>query len=307
MDLHIHTIYSDRADDIITILNKAQKLGLKYLSITDHDCCKAYLDLKNMDISKYFSGDIIPGIEITVSFNNQRIDILAYNFDNIDVINDYFQKVKNIDWASIKLKLRKDFLYKLDKLNLKYDDKFKDEKFQSEFLKYETLLYASLLELNPNLKEIIKEDYCESPNDFFRKCICNPNSEFFINFIQYYPKLKDSINFIHENGGICFLAHPFEYRAAQPEKFIKSIYDYCEENNCKLDGIETHYSTFTNEQIDYLKKFAKERNILISGGSDYHGAKRENFDVGKYLNQKEIIPNQIIDNWPTLKLINKKL
>ena len=231
--------------------------------------------------------------------------MLAYNFDNINKVNNYFQKAKNIDWAPIKLELRKDLLQKIDKLNLKYDDKFKDKKLQSEFLKYETLLYASLLELNPNLKEIIKDDYCESPYDFFRKCTCNPNSKFFMNFIQYYPKLEDSIDFIHKNGGICFLAHPFEYRVDQPEKFINSIYDYCENNNCKLDGIETHYSTFTRDQINYLEEFAKEKNILISGGSDYHGLKRENFDVGKYLNQEEIMPSHIINNWPTLKKFNK--
>ena len=135
MDLHIHTSYSDGSDDVMTILAKAEKLGLKYLSITDHDCCKAYNDLKNIDISKYFSGDIILGIEISTSFNNQRIDILAYNFDNINEVNSYFQKSKNIDWAPIKLELRKDLLQKIDKLNLKYDDKFKDKKLQSEFLK----------------------------------------------------------------------------------------------------------------------------------------------------------------------------
>ena len=39
--------------------------------------------------------------------------------------------------------------------------------------------------------------------------------------------LKDIINLIHKNDGICFLAHPFEYRINEPEQFINSIYDYC--------------------------------------------------------------------------------
>lgn len=306
MDLHIHTKYSDGTDDVKTILLKAEQLGLKYLSITDHDNCDSYFDLENMDISEIFAGIIIPGIEITTSFNNQRIDVLAYNFNNIKKVNDYFKSSRNIDWSSIKLDLRKELLNKLDLLNLKYDNKFNDIEFQRNFLKYETLLYASLLELNPNLKDIIKDDYCESESDFFRKCVCNPNSKFFMNYIKYYPKLEDSINFIHENGGICLLAHPFEYKVTEPQNFINSIYEYCEKNNCKLDGIEVHYSTFTEEQIDYLEKFSKERNLLISGGSDYHGAKRENIDIGKYLNQTTIIPNHIINNWPTINEINKQ-
>lgn len=303
MDLHIHTIYSDGSDNLITILNKAENLGLKYISITDHDNCDAYDELKNIDNN--FSFKIIPGIEITASFNNQRIDILAYNFDNIDIVNEYFKRYRYMDWKPIKLKLRKDLLIKLDKLNLKYDDKFKDEQFQIEFTKYETLLYASLLELNPNLRDIIKEDYCESSADFFRKCVCNPNSKFYMNYISYYPNLKDIVNFIHQNNGICLLAHPFEYRINEPEKFINSIYDYCEKINCRLDGIEVYYSTFTEKQIKYLEKFAKERNLLISGGSDYHGLKRENFDIGKYLNQSKIIPHNIINNWPKIKTLRK--
>lgn len=303
MDLHIHTIYSDGSDDLLTILNKSEELGLKYISITDHDNCDAYDELKNID--KTYSFEIIPGIEITACFNNQRIDILAYNFDNIDIVNEHFKKYRYMDWKPIKLNLRKDLLIKLDKLNLKYDDKFKDEEFQIEFIKYETLLYESLLELNTNLKDIIKEDYCETPSDFFRKCVCNPSSKFYMNYISYYPNLKDIINFIHDNNGICLLAHPFEYRINEPEKFINSIYDYCDKNNCKLDGIEVYYSTFTEEQIKYLEEFAKERNILVSGGSDYHGSKRENFDIAKYLNQSQIIPHNTINNWPKLKTLRK--
>lgn len=304
MDLHIHTIYSDGSVDLLTILKKSENMGLKYISITDHDNCEAYNELKNIDDN--FSFEIIPGIEITASFNNQRVDILAYNFNNIDTINEYFKNYRHRDWKPIKLKLRNDLLTKLDKLNLKYDDKFKDKDFKIDFTKYETLLYASLLDLNPNLKEIIKEDFCETEDDFFRKCVCNPNSKFYMDYISYYPNLKDIINLIHKNDGICFLAHPFEYRINEPEQFINSIYDYCEDNNCKLDGIEVYYSTFTKDQIKYLENFAKERNLLISGGSDYHGSKRENFDIGKYLNQTKIIPHNIIDNWPKLKTLRKK-
>ncbi len=304
MDLHIHTIYSDGSDDLSTILNKSEELGLKYISITDHDNCDAYEELKN--ISNNYSFEIIPGIEITASFNNQRIDILAYNFNNIEIVNKYFKKYRYRDWKPIKLKLRKDLLIKLDKLNLKYDDKFKDKDFQMEFIKYETLLYDSLLELNANLKDIIKEDYCETASDFFRKCVCNPNSMFYLDYISYYPNLKEIVSFIHNNDGICLLAHPFEYRMNNPEEFINSIYDYCDKNDCKLDGIEVYYSTFTEDQIKYLEKFAKERNLLVSGGSDYHGSKRENFDIGKYLNQSQIIPHNIINNWPKIKTLRKE-
>ena len=65
IDLHIHTNNSDGSDSVIDVLRKAEKLGLKTISITDHDTCTAYEELDNIDVKKYYSGDIIKGVEFT--------------------------------------------------------------------------------------------------------------------------------------------------------------------------------------------------------------------------------------------------
>ena len=80
IDLHIHTKYSDGADSVIEVLEKSEKLGLKYISITDHDNCKAYKELENIDIKKYYRGTIIPGIEIKCSYKKRLIEILREFF-----------------------------------------------------------------------------------------------------------------------------------------------------------------------------------------------------------------------------------
>ena len=54
IDLHIHTTYSDGADILIEVLKKAEGINLEYISITDHDNCYAYNELKNIDVSKYY-------------------------------------------------------------------------------------------------------------------------------------------------------------------------------------------------------------------------------------------------------------
>lgn len=41
IDLHIHTKYSDGTDTMEELLQKAEELNLKYISITDHDNCNA--------------------------------------------------------------------------------------------------------------------------------------------------------------------------------------------------------------------------------------------------------------------------
>lgn len=51
---------------------------IEYISLTDHDTCKQYQDeiLKNNTI---FSGKIIKDSELHAMFQNENIEILAYN------------------------------------------------------------------------------------------------------------------------------------------------------------------------------------------------------------------------------------
>ena len=46
IDLHMHTLNSDGTDSVVDILKKAEKLKLEYISITDHDNCNGYEELK---------------------------------------------------------------------------------------------------------------------------------------------------------------------------------------------------------------------------------------------------------------------
>lgn len=56
IDLHIHSIHSDGTDTVVDILKKAEKNALEYISITDHNTCNAYEELKKINIKKYYTG-----------------------------------------------------------------------------------------------------------------------------------------------------------------------------------------------------------------------------------------------------------
>ena len=66
IDLHLHTTYSDGTKTVKEILKQAEELKLDYISITDHDKCSAYDELKNIDIDRYYSGKIIKGIKYKI-------------------------------------------------------------------------------------------------------------------------------------------------------------------------------------------------------------------------------------------------
>ena len=59
IDMHIHTKYSDGTGTVKEVLQKAEEMKLEYISITDHDNCSAYNELRDMNIEELYSGKII--------------------------------------------------------------------------------------------------------------------------------------------------------------------------------------------------------------------------------------------------------
>ena len=99
------------------------------------------------------------------------------------------------------------------------------------------------------------------------------------------------------------MAHPYAYKMKNTEEFLDNLYDEYKD----IDGIECYYYDFTKEQIDYIKDFSKKRNLMISGGSDFHGNPGRKNQMGICINHDGFIPKELLDKWKKDKLNIKKL
>lgn len=289
IDLHTHTNNSDGTKTPLELLKEANDKNLEVLSITDHNTCKSYEDLENINISEVYKGKIIVGCEFTSTFDERLIEILGYGFNYKDVqkyLNQRYDEKIGTKNVQILFNRLKDLF---DKYNIKYnpdnlhypkkDNDFFEKSFYDEFMKY------------PQNKEIIKEDIFNSFSDFFRKGLTNPKSKMYIRAVEFKPSVKEIIDVIHKSDGKAFLAHPFQYKFNDTEEFLNKLYD-----KNAFDGIECFYTTFSKEQSAYLVEFAKKRKLLISGGSDYHGTNKVNHELGIGNNNLNI-DKKIIENW----------
>ena len=94
--------------------------------------------------------------------------------------------------------------------------------------------------------------------------------------MEFRPKYDEVIDIIHKANGKAFLAHPFEYRFNDTIGFINDL-----RNVSELDGIECfHPSSADSNKKDILVEYARENNLYISGGSDYHGSVKPNIHIG---------------------------
>ena len=271
IDLHMHTIYSDGDKTVEEVLKMCENKKLEYISITDHDTCKQYNDvaLKNNHI---FSGKIIIGSELHALFQKKNIEILAYNI-NPNIISKWCEKY----YSEEKLREQQDIcrqrLFDIcNKHGLVYDEsKIRKPKKVSEYV--ERPIYEEVMKHKENHK--ILGEFTESFGIFFRKGLANPESSYFMNHIEFRPPYKEVIDIIHKAGGKAFLAHPFEYKFKDTIEFINDL-----RKEKELDGIECFHPSANQEQRNILVEYAKNNNLYISGGSDYHGSPKPDIEIG---------------------------
>jgi len=264
IDLHMHTTNSDGSDMPEEILMKCQELELEYISITDHDTCKSYDDLKNVDILKIFKGKIIPGCEFTTIYKGRTIEILGYGI-NTDAINDWKSKY----YTEEKRKERISYCKKKLISNLKKVGIIIDINTLDSDCSYDRAVYRKLLLNKEKNEKIIGKGMLDNLRFLFRNCISNPNNPLFVDVSMFRPTPKEITDLIHEAGGKAFLAHPYQYSF---DNILDMITDLRKE--CDLDGVEAFHSTFTLEQMLEMQEYAKRNNLYISGGSDYHGVNK---------------------------------
>ena len=290
VDMHMHTIYSDGDKTLKQVLELCEKKKLDYISITDHNTCRAYEDeiLKN---NKIFTGKIIVGVELNANFNNREIEILGYNIKDTKIIEQWSQNFFSEDILRKKQENSRRKLLKIcDEKCLIYDEN--EIKKDIPLTDYPSIyIYKELMKHKENY-EILGE-YTQSISYFIRKGLANPESDFFIdNSGDIKPMYKDVIDVIHKAGGLAFLAHPFVYRFDDTIGFINEL-----TKKAQLDGIECfHPSSEGDNKSEMLVKYARRNNLYISGGSDFHGDKKPNnyIAIG---NGTLNIPNEMVEEW----------
>lgn len=272
IDIHIHTKYSDGDKTVEEILKMCEEKKLEYISITDHNTCKQYED-KALN-KNWFTGNIIKGVEMNATFKDKKIEVLGYNIKEPEIIEKWSKKFFSEEiLREQQEKAKKKLLNICDKKGLIYDKSKIPQNIP--VTDYITIyIYKELMKHNEN-HEVLGE-FAESLNIFIRKGLMNPESEYYTGSDnEPKPLYKDVVNVIHQAGGLAFLAHPFEYRFDNTIDFINEL-----RNEKELDGIECFHPSADEKKMEILVKYAKNNDLFISGGSDYHGHKKPDINIG---------------------------
>ena len=304
IDLHLHTVHSDGTDSVKELLENAEKNKIEIISITDHNSVDAYYEIEqNPEIRNIFSGKILVGCELKTTYNKVNIEVLAYgiNFKKINIVKENQEQVQKEAMEHFKSVGRK--------LGLKFDEnimcipgdvkkQFAGDVFSEEILKYdENREIINKIGVFYHTNSVGKE---KDGGPFYRVHESNPNSPFYFDTSKYYRNIDELINDIHDEGGLAFLAHGFEYMFEDKEKTIEEII-----RTTEIDGVECEYPSFTNEQRKFLKDLCNKYNKYMSGGSDYHALNKPNIHIATGINNNLNIDKTIVEEWINMNNLEK--
>lgn len=249
-DLHCHTTCSDGTMTPRELVIHAKEIGLSALSITDHDTIAAYESA--IPAAKENGLILGTGVEFSTSFRKTSIHVLAYDFDLQS------EQIRGLCSRHVKRRKTRNqmILERLSRLSMPV---FEEELNQ----------FGSEMIGRPHIAQVmVRKGYVSSIKEAFHRflgdgCPCFESGQTI--------SLEETLTIIHEGGGKAFIAHPHLIVHRNTIKELLKL---------PFDGIECYYAKIPPFRESVWLKIAKEQGLLVSGGSDFHGAVKEHIPLG---------------------------
>lgn len=252
-DLHCHTTCSDGSLSPQEILLLAKKIGLKGLSITDHDTIDAYASA--FEAAQALGIELITGVELSAALNGHSIHVLGYGFaSNSKVLKDFC-----LQHQQRRVERNKAILELLKKNNMPISSE--------EISAYSPQAIGSIG--RPHIAQaMVKKGYVSSHQEAFKNYLaegkpCYVDGKTF--------SVQETIDLIHQAKGLAVIAHPHLIKNGTIIRALAKM---------NFDGIEGYYACYQPPENTRWLNLAKDKNWMVTGGSDFHGDIKAHIALG---------------------------
>lgn len=268
IDLHTHSNCSDGTLTPSELLKYAIEKDLAAIALTDHDCVsgismmqqfQAEMQRSESDAAIANSIEIIPGTELSTDYDGNDIHVVGLYIDPNDAaLNKYLM----------------DFVESRDQRNVEMCDALaKGTGFDISFDKLRAEFPGSVITRAHYGRYLLDRGYVKTMKEVFDKYI-GDHAKYFVPRDKVSP--MEAVKIIHSAGGLAILAHPvlYGFGKATLDEMVSKM------KEAGLDGIEATYSTYAPSDERDIKALAKKYDLLLSGGSDFHGTNKPHIDLG---------------------------
>lgn len=253
-DLHTHSVFSDGTCTPAELIDEAVALGLSAIALTDHNTVDGLPDFltaaEGMDILA------VPGIEFSVDYEGTELHLLGLfidpiHFPTIQDMTNHYQLLK--EQSNLEL------IAALNRAG--YDLDFDRIRTQSPNGNINRAHIAAAL---------TEKGYTPSIRDAFQTLLAKGGGFY---HEPPRPTVWEILDLLTGIEAVPVLAHPF--LNLSPDKLAEFL-----PRAKGLIGMETAYSTYDDDTAALAARMAKEFGLRPSGGSDYHGAKKPDIQMG---------------------------
>ena len=270
IDLHTHSTESDGTLTPQELMQLASDIGLSAIALTDHDTVGGLSKAK--PVAESLGIELVPGIELSTDYNGTEVHMLGFYID--DTNPAFLKKLQEfIDSRNLRnekmafLLQKEGFSITLEDLYREYPDSVIT---RAHFARY-----------------LVEHGYVKDRDTVFRKYL-GDNCRCYVLREKITP--FEAIDLIHLGGGLAFFAHPVlcHMNHDRLRFFVRDL------KEAGLTGMEAVYSMNSPGDERNMKKLAQEFDLLISGGSDFHGENKPYIHLGTGKGNLRI-PDSILD------------
>lgn len=276
IDLHVHSTHSDGTCSPEELVSLAQASGVSAFALTDHDTVSGVREAKNAAAKSAVSGPeitVISGVEISAAYKKRDIHILGLFVDETNPV-----LLSALEEAVTARDLRNERMA---------------ERFRSLGI---PLTLEDLRLVNPDTvitrahfaNYLIKHGHAKNSQEAFTRYL-GYDAPCFVP--REYIQPERAVSLILQAGGLPVLAHPLLYKLppAELEALLKQL------SGVGLKGLEVYYSSNTGFDEQICFSLANRFGLLMTGGTDFHGANKPNLYLGTGRNQNMNISEQLLE------------
>jgi predicted metal-dependent phosphoesterase TrpH len=268
IDLHSHTNESDGTFSPAQLIEEAVRSGVDVLAITDHDTFKGYDQA--LDTACDASVELICGIELSTKLHGRSVHLLGY-FLTHDRLAPFRSWVSELQIARRER-------------NVRLAERLRELGFDITLEEVEAR--GRGMTGRPHFAQVmVEKGYVSDLRQAFDDYL-DESAKGYV--FRQEPQFAESVEKIRGAGGIASLAHPIRVN----EDVSAIMPELCESG---LNALEAYHSDHGAAETNLYLGLAEKYGLLVTGGSDFHGAVKPGVQLGTGCDGNLKVPRQVLE------------
>jgi len=275
-DLHNHSTASDGTLQPAALVRLAVEAGVEVLALTDHDSTEGIEEARQAAVSAGIT--LIPGAEISVTWNKQTLHIVGLNLDI--ACGPLQQGLAGL--RAFRERRAREIGERLERAGI-----------GGAYAGARALSNGHLISRTHFARYLVQVGAAVDLRQVFKRFLVQGKPG---HVAGQWASLEEAVAWIHAAGGQAVLAHPARYNLTR-SKLRRLLREFVALGG---DALEVVSGSHSRDDYQVMARYAREFGLLASAGSDFHSPENPWIALGR-LPQLPEGCRPIWGDWPALR------